>query len=448
MQPQLLKKYAQPVPRYTSYPTAPHFTSEVAGDVYRSWLERVPSSDAGSLYVHIPYCEQLCWYCGCATRATRRYGPVAAYLDALSAEIGLVAGVLGLGPCITHMHWGGGSPSILSPVDIGRLASTLRTRFRVDDKGEFAVEIDPRTLTHEKIAAFVHAGVTRVSIGVQDFSAAVQEAINRRQSFDMTRRAVDGFRQAGVRSINIDLVYGLPRQTRDSMAETTEQVVTLAPDRIALFGYAHLPQRIAHQRLIDAEALPDMVERFAQANRTASLLTAAGYVRVGLDHFARPGDPLAAGQIKRNFQGYTTDAAGTLIGVGASAIGRLEQGYVQNAVPIGAYERLVMSGQFATARGRILTRDDRTRAAAIEGLLCDLSFSAAEIETRFGRELSGSVIAIAKTLIESDTDQLVEPAGDDGSFDVTEKGRLFIRSICACFDAYLDQGHATYSSGV
>lgn len=447
MQTELIAKHSAPVPRYTSYPTAPHFVPAITPDDYAEWLRAVPHDTATSLYLHIPFCEKLCWYCGCNTKATERYEPVAKYLEALAAERSTIARLIGGTARITHMHWGGGSPSILSVEDILKLTDDLRRQFRFDADAEVAVEVDPRTVTAAKVAAFAAGGFNRVSVGVQDFSETVQQAINRLQSFETTRDVIDGFRAAGIRSVNIDLVYGLPRQTLARLEDTVAKVLTLAPDRVAIFGYAHLPARIVHQRMIADSDLPGSVERFEQANRAANMLTDAGYVRVGLDHFARPGDSLATGTVRRNFQGYTTDTAETLIGMGASSIGRLEQGYVQNATAVAEYARRVLAGGLATVKGRAFTDEDRARGAVIEDLLCNMRFSAPAMIERFGAA-GFALAAEARRVIASDVDGLVEATDSDGSFMVTEKGRLFLRSICACFDAYLGQGTATHAAGV
>ncbi len=447
MQTDLIAKHATPVPRYTSYPTAPHFIPAVGADTYRQWLEAIPQGTAASLYVHIPFCDKLCWYCGCNTKATERYEPVAEYLKTLRREAGVVANHAGTKTFMTHMHWGGGSPSILSAADIVGLSDTLRRQFNFDPDAEIAVEVDPRNIANDKITAFAQAGFNRVSVGVQDFSPEVQAAINREQGYDMTADCIARFRDAGIKSINIDLVYGLPRQTRDSVQNTIDQVLTLKPDRIALFGYAHLPARLVHQRLIKDVDLPQSVERFAQANIAANHLTAAGYVRIGLDHFAKPTDSLATGDVHRNFQGYTTDTATTLLGIGASSIGRLEQGYVQNAVPVADYARRVEAGGFATIKGRAFTAEDRARGYVIEQLLCNLRFSASELIEKFG-DMGRVLAAGGQAFIETDTDELVEANGTDGSFVVTERGRMFLRSICACFDAYLNQSTALHAAGV
>ena len=447
MNPDVLQRYAAPVPRYTSYPTAPHFTDAVNGETYASWLEALPSRATLSLYLHIPFCDRLCWYCGCTTKATRQYHPVAAYLDFLITELNTVADRLPADCRTLNIHWGGGSPSILQPDDILRLAALVKSRFNLTNNAEFAIEIDPGNIDAPRIAAFAEAGVNRVSIGVQDFSDKVQAAINRPQSIESTRQVVARFRDAGVRSINIDLVYGLPHQTRASVDRTIAEVIAMAPDRIALFGYAHLPSRLTHQRLIPDETLPGATERFAQANRAANRLTAAGFRRIGLDHFARPDDHLAQSRVHRNFQGYTTDAADALLGFGTSAIGKLPQGYVQNSAATADYQRRIGAGGLATARGRALTDEDRARGLVIERLMCDLAFPADELKARFP-DMAEPLIAEAEAVLESDMDGLVAPLADSGIFRVTEKGRIFLRSVCACFDGYFGQSEARYSAGV
>ena len=273
----------------------------------------------------------------------------------------------------------------------------------------------------------------------------VQAAINREQTFVKTRQAITWFREHGINGINIDLVYGLPHQSRDSVEETIGKILDLEPDRIAIFGYAHLPSRFKHQNLIDESVLPDAVERFAQSNRLAHILTAAGYVRIGLDHFARKDDPLASGKVSRNFQGYTSDTADALIGLGASAIGKLPEGYIQNATSTADYVRRVEDGGLAAVRGKALTNDDRMRGYVIERLMCDLAFPKAEIERRFG-DAALPLVEEAETLIESDPDRLVERTSD--GFRVTDRGRPFVRTIAACFDSYLDRPQAQYSTGV
>ena len=445
MHADLARTYAAQVPRYTSYPTALQFRPNIGDVQYVCWLAALPDAVRLSLYVHIPFCHRLCWYCGCNTKATQRYAPVAGYLSAVESEIAGVASLLPRRHSVAHMHWGGGSPNILTAGDIGKIASALRNAFIIEKHAEFAVEIDPRHMDAQKILAFVEAGVTRVSVGVQDFNPAVQAAIGREQSFETTKRIIEQLRWYGIASINIDLMYGLPRQTQESVERTIAQVLELDPDRIAIFGYAHLPERAKHQRLMPAAALPDPLERLAQSGRLARRLVANGYVRVGLDHFAKPGDSLVTAAIARNFQGYTTDRADALLGIGASAIGRLPQGYVQNAVAVGDYERRIRHYGLATAKGLAFSDEDRMRGYVIERLMCDLSFSAAEVRRRFGAA-ADPLLAEAKTVIATDRDGLV--AGTPDGFTVTERGRPFIRSICAHFDAHLDRNRARHAAGV
>lgn len=445
MSPEFVKRYSAPVPRYTSYPTAPHFSADIGPDTYRAWLAELQPGTRLSLYAHIPFCDSLCWYCGCSTKAVRRYEPVAEYLNSLHAEVEAVSKLIPADHEVLHIHWGGGSPNILSPADIESLAEAQRRFYRVKDNAEFAVEIDPRGLNDERIAAFARAAVTRISIGVQDFNPTVQDAINRRQSFDETQRVVRGFREHGINALNVDLVYGLPHQTRSSLQETVDKVLELRPTRIAAFGYAHLPDRLKHQRLISSAALPDTVERFGQASRLSRILTKAGYVRIGLDHFALPDDALAQGQLARNFQGYTTDTAEALIGFGASAIGRLPQGYVQNHPSSAEYARSIADGRLATARGIALSDNDRMRAFVIERLMCDLAFPARELRMRFGNQ-SDEILREAQALLDADEDHLIEKDGE--AFRVTDRGRPFVRSIAACFDSYFNTTTARHAPGV
>ncbi|MEZ5843187.1 MAG: oxygen-independent coproporphyrinogen III oxidase [Hyphomicrobiaceae bacterium] len=436
----LIARHAKPVPRYTSYPTAPHFAADVDQAVYASWLEALSADARLSLYVHIPFCDRLCFYCGCNTKATLKHAPVARYLESLLTEIARVRRHLAGRLAVSHLHFGGGSPNVLEPDEIHRLGAALAEAFSLDTEAEVAVEIDPRRLSVDQARAFTAIGVNRVSVGVQDFAPAVQEAIGREQPFEATAAAVAAFRAAGARSVNIDLVYGLPHQTVDSVKETIARTLELGPDRVALFGYAHLPARLPHQRLIDEESLPGPLERFAQASAAADMLVMAGYVRVGLDHFAKPTDSLARPGVKRNFQGYTTDDAGTLIGFGASAIGRLPQGFVQNAVAAGDYQRRIDEGGLAVARGKKLSEEDRARSLIIEKLMCDLVFPARLLRQSFPG-LAEHFVDQAMELLAENEDGLLAIDEDD-VFRVTETGRPFVRSIASRFDAYLHSAPA------
>jgi len=426
---------ADRLPRYTSYPTANHFSPTVTAEDYARWLERLPGDAALSLYLHVPYCDALCWYCACSTKATRRYAPVSAYLERLLTEITDVAARLPAGHSVRHLHWGGGSPDILDAADIRRLGGALTSAFRFAPDLEFAIEVDPRLMTEGKADSLVEVGVNRISVGVQDFDPQVQQAIGRMQGFAVTRDAIGMFRARGVRSINMDLVYGLPHQTEVTLTQTLEQVLALMPDRIALFGYAHLPQRAHNQRLIDERALPDALARYSMSQMLARALQQAGYTQRGIDHFARAGDALATAPLNRNFQGYTTDAAEHLLGLGASAIGKLPQGYVQNAVGAREYMEAIDRGQLATARGLALTDDDRLRGFVIERLMCDFTVSADAVRDAFGETSAQCVLREAEAMLADNADGLVERTAD--GLRMTEAGRPFVRSVCARFDAWL-----------
>lgn len=432
----LVSRLAAPVPRYTSYPTANHFSDAVTSAHVKDWLAALPSEGALSLYLHIPFCRELCFYCGCTTKAVRRYAPVETYLASLTAEIARVAALVPRGQRVTHIHWGGGSPDILSPDDIVRLGGALREHFRVSPDVEVAVEIDPRLLTEQQADSFADIGVNRVSVGVQDFDPEVQVAIGRVQSFETTRRAVELFRARGVRSLNVDLVYGLPHQTTERALRTLEDVLALQPDRIAVFGYAHLPARLKHQRLIDDAWLPGAAERFAQSRGIAERLGGNGYVEIGIDHFARPSDALARAPVVRNFQGYTTDRADALLGLGASAISRLPQGFAQNAVAIADYARRIEGGDLATVRGHRMQGDDEMRAYVIDRLMCAFSVSWHDLRRRFD-ERARRLISEAENAVSRDGDGLAY-LRDDGLF-ITDAGRPFVRNVCAWFDPYLSR---------
>jgi oxygen-independent coproporphyrinogen III oxidase len=447
--PDLITRYAAPVPRYTSYPTAPHFHEGIGAGVYQQWLEALPDDATLSLYVHVPFCDTLCWFCGCNTKITWQYQPIAIYLKALDAEIATLARTVPSTTTVSHIHWGGGSPTILSADDLARLMDAMRRRFNLAEDLEFAVEIDPRGLDRARIDALVEAGLTRVSIGVQDFDPKVQVGINRIQTVDETRAVIDAFRYRGVTSLNIDAIYGLPGQHEAELIFTLTEVVRMRPDRIALFGYAHVPWMKRHQAMIHEADLPGVVERHNHTELASAFLVDNGYARIGIDHFARPHDALAVaareGRLRRNFQGYTVDEADVLIGLGASSIGRLPQGYVQNASAIADYSRRVASGGLAVTKGLALSQDDAVRAHVIERLMCDLAFRRSDVARRFG-PVAEAVIADATLLVHADRDGLVR-ATDDG-FVITERGRPFARALAARFDAYLAGSRARHSLAV
>jgi oxygen-independent coproporphyrinogen-3 oxidase len=437
------------VPRYTSYPTAPHFHAGVTGETVRTWIGAIPHGDCLSLYLHVPFCDRLCWFCACHTKQTRQYDPVAVYVRSLCREIETVGALVAGRASVGAIHFGGGSPTMLSPADMHRLGDALRRSFDLAADAEISVEIDPNDMTADRLDALAALGMTRASLGVQDFDPTVQAAINRQQSFESTRGVVEGLRARGVGSVNLDLLYGLPHQTRDTLAATVAQALGLSPDRIALFGYAHVPWFKKHQTMIPEEALPGAQDRYAQALMAAAMIEAAGYERIGLDHFARPDDAMAAaardGRLRRNFQGYTEDACETLIGLGASSISRFRQGHAQNQPATGVYQRMVDDGGLATVRGVAFTEEDHARGWVIENLMCNFAFDAREARRRFGATAT-PLVAIAAGLAQAGPDPVLRR--QDDLFVVPEDHRPLVRTIAARFDAYLDTGQARHSAAV
>jgi oxygen-independent coproporphyrinogen-3 oxidase len=398
----LLARYDRRVPRYTSYPTAPQFTPTMRAAAYRAWLGGLDPSLPLSLYCHIPFCDSLCWFCGCHTKIVRRYEPIAAYLELLLREVDRVAERLDGRRKVCHVHLGGGTPTILEPGDMERLFGRLRERFDLLPGADIAVENDPREFNQDLVRAMARVGVNRASLGLQDVNPQVQRAVNRVQSMDETKRVADSLRAAGIGSINIDLMYGLPYQTVARVLTTVEAVLSLKPERICLFGYAHVPRMKRHQRLIDEQTLPDAEERFAQYMAAVTRLREAGYVWVGLDHFALPDDRLAVAArqrtLHRNFQGYTTDEAPVRLGFGASAIGSLPQGFVQNEVSTHAYRDALEAGGLPIARGLTLGDDDRLRGAVIERLMCFLDVDLDEVRREFAEDphvFADALVALA-----------------------------------------------------
>ena len=331
MRPDLAACYGQErLPRYTSYPTAPHFSGSIGPETYAQWLKAIPRAATASLYLHVPFCRSMCWYCGCHTTIARRDEPISAYAAALRCELDLVSRRIERRIKVDHIHFGGGTPTIMAPELFVDLIGAIRHAFFVLSSAEIAVEIDPRTLTARMVDALGLAGVNRASLGVQSFDPVVQRAINRVQSFEETAEAVTSLRRAGIAGINFDLIYGLPYQTVASCLDTVRRSVELRPDRFSVFGYAHVPTFKKYQRKIAEAWLPDSLERLDQSYAIANALKEAGYLQIGLDHFALPGDAMAVAQrdgtLRRNFQGYTTDTSNLLLGFGASAIGHLPQG--------------------------------------------------------------------------------------------------------------------------
>ena len=445
----LLLKHDGMVPRYTSYPTAPHFSPDVDAAVYAGWLREIPADQPLSLYLHVPFCDTMCWFCGCQTKVVNRYQPVASYLEILNREIDMVADILGDRRPVAHIHWGGGSPTIVESDDFRDVMKRLGDRFEFIDGAELAVEIDPRGFTRDHARALTETGVNRASIGIQDFEPEVQKAVNRVQPYEETRDVVANLREFGVGGISFDLLYGLPHQTVETVLATVDRAVGLAPDRVSLFGYAHVPWMRAHQKLIDEDLLPDGKARLALYRAAAGRLAEHGYVAIGIDHFARPDDPMGQaafnGNLQRNFQGYTTDGAETLIGFGASAIGSLPQGYVQNAPLVPDYRKFIDEGGLPIVKGIAVSADDLLRRRVIERLMCDLKVDLAAEAAAFDR----SADIFDENLIDLLTlkaDGLV--AIDGYQVTVPEGARLAVRAVCAAFDEYLGRGAGRHSRAI
>ena len=424
------------VPRYTSYPTSPHFHSDVGRAQFGDWLAGLDTDKPVSLYVHIPFCERLCWFCACRTQGVTTITPVAAYVDVLLEEIKMFKAARPAGLKLARLHFGGGSPTILTPDMISRLSAAITDAVPFADDYEFSVEIDPTACTDAKIAAFAKNGMNRASIGVQDFNEKVQAAIGRPQTYELTRDTVDMLRRHGVDSVNIDMVYGLPHQGMQELKNTVSQVLSLNPDRVALFGYAHVPWMAKRQKMIPEASLPQPHARFEQAQTAAEIFTAANMQAIGIDHFAKPGDSLAiaarTGNLRRNFQGYTDDRCAALIGLGASSISRFAQGYIQNNAATTNYVKSIKAGGWSAARGFALGIADQTRARAIEALMCDFSFDLAALEAEFG-DFAKPVRADCKRLAKQYPGFV---RFEKGRFTILPEGRPLTRIIAGGFDAF------------
>lgn len=447
----LIRRFDTAGPRYTSYPTADRFVPEFDEDAYRGHLaERAQATTKPplSVYVHLPFCESLCYFCACNKIITRDHGRAAEYLGYLLREIALVAPELGSERRTSQLHLGGGTPTFFSMAELGRLIDALRGHFDFVENAELGVEIDPRTVTADTLSQLATLGFNRTSFGVQDFDPAVQQAVNRIQPLAMVERALGASRDAGFESINIDLIYGLPRQSVASFDRTLDEVVRLAPDRIALYNYAHLPSRFKAQRLIDASELPLAEDRLRIFMRATRRLLDAGYVYIGLDHFAKPDDELSralgAGSLHRNFQGYTTKAECDLVGFGVSAIGKIGRSYCQSTRSVKTYYERLNAGKLPVERGLALSADDLLRREVIMTLMCSVPLEYRAIETRHGiefkcyfeRELVALAPFVAADLIE---------LGDE-AIRILPKGRLFVRAVAMTFDRYLTRpSAASYS---
>jgi oxygen-independent coproporphyrinogen-3 oxidase len=445
----LIQRYDTRVPRYTSYPTAPHFRPVDDDRVYRGWLATLPAAARVSLYVHVPFCAEMCWYCGCHTRVANRSETVDRYVDGMADEVSLLADVFDGERTVAHLHWGGGTPTVATPEAFARLMRHIRSRFVFDDNAEIAVEIDPRRLEDSTADTLAEVGVTRASLGVQTFDPDVQRAIHRWQPIETVELAVMALRRVGIAGLNFDLMYGLPGQTVGNVVDTIGACLHLRPQRVALFGYAHVPWMKPHQKLIDETRLPGAEARLDQFLAASKVLTDAGFRPIGLDHFARADDAMTAaarnGRLRRNFQGYTTDAGETLLGIGASSIGSLAQGYAQNRLHPKEYRAAVAAGRLPIAKLLPIDDEDRLRRAVIERLMCDLAVDLDAVAAARGFD-GGVFDADLERLDPMQADGLVRRLGN--RIEVTEAGRPFVRAVCAAFDWYLKQGEARHSRAV
>lgn len=445
--PEVLQRFDVPGPRYTSYPTADRFV-EAFGPAQLAQALAQRAGGVGtlggrraalSLYVHIPFCESVCYYCACNKIITRHHERAAEYLDALEREIGLYVDALGREQPVSQLHLGGGTPTFLSDEELARLMQTLRTAFRLVPGGEYSIEVDPRTVSPERLSRLVSFGFNRISLGVQDFDPEVQKAVHRVQAFDSVAGLIERAREIGIESVNADLIYGLPRQTAVSFARTLELIGQLRPDRIALYGYAHLPARFKPQRRIQAAELPGAADKLAMLSAAIASFARAGYDYIGMDHFALHTDALAVakrqGRLHRNFQGYSTQPDSDLIALGVSAIGRVGSHYSQNAKTLPEYYDALRQGQFPVVRGLALTRDDLVRRAVIMALMCQghVAFESIELSylidfrRYFAAELAQLEAMAGQGLLRIEADGLhVSPAG-----------WYVVRGIAMVFDKYL-----------
>jgi oxygen-independent coproporphyrinogen-3 oxidase len=435
------------VPRYTSYPTAPHFGGGVDSALFSKWIQAVPAGASISLYLHVPFCRRLCWFCACRTQGTSSDEPVRAYAQTLKAEIALLKRNLAPGITLSRLHWGGGTPTLL-PADMMRdLADTIFDAVPMGDGAEFSVEIDPNEIDEARLDALAAAGMNRASIGVQDFDPDIQKTIGREQSYELTKRVADMIRARGVASLNADILYGLPHQTRARIADSVQKLLTLSPDRVALYGYAHVPWMSRRQQMIPSEAMPTPEERLHLFETARQLFTWDGYQEIGIDHFARPTDSMAIaarnGTLRRNFQGYTDDTAPVLIGLGASSISRFPQGYAQNASGTSDHTKAVRMGEFSTHRGHVFAGEDLMRARIIEALMCDFRVDRAELQRDFG--VSDQRLDELFRNAASAFDGWVEV--DATGFAIPPKSRPLARMIARAFDAY-DQTKAQHSAAI
>jgi len=452
--PELLRRHDVAGPRYTSYPTADRFVEAFGPDDYARALQQRRSGAAAlvlplSLYVHVPFCESLCYYCACNKIITKHHDRAAEYLRYLGREVDLHTAILGVGQTVTQLHLGGGTPTFLSDAELRELMAMLRRSFNLAPGGEYSIEVDPRTIDAGRLDTLAELGFNRLSFGVQDFDPAVQKAVHRVQPAEQVFALVQAARERGFDSVNVDLIYGLPQQTPESFERTLSQVCELRPDRIALYAYAHLPERFKPQRRIATAELPGAAGKLSMLSNAIARFMGAGYVYVGMDHFALPNDALAVakrqGRLHRNFQGYSTQPDCDLIGLGVSSIGRIGATYSQNAKTLEEYYDAIDHGRFAVVRGLALSRDDLVRRGVIMALMCQgqVLFESINLaylidfQTYFAPELEAMQELAVQGLV----------TVDDSGIQVTAMGWFFVRAVAMAFDRYLqaDRNRARFS---
>ncbi len=422
------------VPRYTSYPTSPHFSKAVGAGEFVHWVKAIPEGAQISLYIHVPFCRRLCWFCACRTQGTQSQAPVLAYLETLKTELKMLGLHLPKGVTLSRLHWGGGTPTLLAPGMMEELAGAVREIAPFADNTEFSVEIDPNEIDGERLDALARSGMNRASIGVQDFNDDIQQTIGRIQGYDITKWAADEIRARGIKSLNADILYGLPDQSKGRITESVQKLLSLSPDRVALYGYAHVPWMAKRQQLIPSDRLPTPQERLELYDTARRLFMWDGYNEIGIDHFATPEDGLSTalegGTLRRNFQGYTDDTADVLIGVGASSISRFPQGYAQNAPATGAHTAAIRDGRLSTTRGHVFAGQDLLRSRMIEQLMCEFRIDAHDMHDSFG--IAPDALNTILTEVNAQFDNLLSVT-DEGLF-VSHEARPLTRMIARSLD--------------
>lgn len=438
----LVKKYNVPGPRYTSYPPATHFTEQVTFDMLRDKIRANNETERDlSLYFHLPFCYSLCWYCGCTTVITTKQGESATYVEYLRKELALMKQFLNPRRKVVQIHFGGGSPTFMTPDEIRVIGEMIRSQFKVASDVEASVEIDPRRLTRDHVKAMREAGFNRASLGVQDYDPKVQKAVHRIQPREMAEEVAGWLREAGFVSLNIDLIYGLPLQTQSSFEKTLNEVLEMNPDRFAVFNYAHVPWIKPHQKIFKDGMLPTPEVKFELLKTTIEKLTSVGYAYIGMDHFAKETDELAVAQraktLQRNFQGYSTHGNADIYAFGMSSISQAGGVYWQNQKELPDYYRMLDAGAVPHHKGFVLSEDDKVRRWTIMRLMCDLGLDYAAISRQLGLDFAAYFARELDSLADLEADGLLRR--NDGGFTVTDLGRLLIRNIAMRFDAYLSQ---------